>query len=509
MKKHLAGIVMAMGLVAAPMTAMAKEPTIDAAALLARLEKLEADNARLKTEVDELRSAHAKEVEVARYAAPPPAAADAPAQAGTEVAARTNLDAAGRSRPVLGTDDVYSAAVLGHVENVNQRRIVQLEARAEGRVNNVVTLSGEVIAIADAHWSNRANKFGYLMRHPTGNNQRTKATQEITINSAQLGFTFAPAKDVTGYVEMLYDPEQSFGSGTLTTLARNQVQVRKAYVMWGNLNKSPVYVSAGKMDIAFGLQDSVSPFTNSSNWHAFAPLAFAGEVGYYDKGLSLRATAIGGGAQFRSANTPVDGTAIPSKLNNFAFDGSYKYSFGDGNSMMLGGSYIHGSAYCQAYPITHFTACNTRVPAWAAYGRLQLGKLELLGDFAKTSKVWPGTQVPNPANPLAVYPASKVTSFTAGGRYTFGDDNSNLKLSLEYSKFIAGPQDSPWHRQDQTVLGLSRQFSPGLSLFGELINVAGYSPLNFISGGNFPDGSTWSDASARSQVVMTGVRAGF
>jgi len=504
MRKSILAAALALFVLPAPVLA---NPTAnDLAALSARLDHLEAENARLKAEVAELERGH--------QSGPAPAgSADEarPALAAVPTAPQPVLQASGAepTHPLLGANTDYSSKVLGHTELVNQRRIVQLQARQNGSINSLLTVSGELVMIADAHWSNRANKFGYLMRHPTGNNQRTKATQEITVNSAQLALTIAPARGVTGYVEGLYDPEQSFGAGTLTALARNQVQIRKAYVLFGDLDRTPFYASIGKMDVPFGLQDSVSPFTNSSNWHAFAPLAFGGEVGYLKGGLSIRAMAVEGGAQFRGANTPVDGTAIPSKMNNYALDLNYTHALGDNGSVMLGASYLHGSAYCQDYPIVHFSACAAAVPAWSAYGRIHAGNLELIGEFARTTKAWPGTKVPDASNPLSVFPAWRVTSFTAGARYVLGDDRSNTRLSLEYSKFIAGPQGSPWHRQDQTVLGLAHQFVPGVNLFGELINIAGYSPLNFISGGNFPDGSTWSDSSARSKVVMTGVRLGF
>lgn len=300
-----------------PQVAFAQTAAAAGLSVEERLDRLEKENAQLRAQVAELQAEH--DSEHAPRSAPSPAPAPTQAAApSTAVAPESGRPTAiavrdSQERTPIGFDTEYSIDVLGHTENVNQRRITQLSARAEGRLDSVVTLSGEVIAIADAHWSNRPNKFGYLMRHPTANNQRTKATQEITINSVQLGITAAPARGVTGYVEFLYDPEQSFGAGTLTALTRNQVQVRKAYVLFGDLNRSPFYVAAGKMDVPFGLQDSVSPFTNSTNWHAFAPLAFGGEIGYFRNGLSLRAMAVEGGAQFRGANTPVDGTAIPAK----------------------------------------------------------------------------------------------------------------------------------------------------------------------------------------------------
>lgn len=479
-------------------------PEDDLAELLERVKRIENENAQLREDLQAMQQGGQAVAPAAAAHQQTAQQVSAPAAPASETSPKIGYD-----RPAVGIETRTSARILDHARDVNRRQIVQLEARLDGEFNSIVTLSGQVIAVADAHWSNRANKFGYLMRHPTPNNQRTKATQEVAVHSANLGLTITPTDSLTGYIEMLYDPEQSFGAGTITALARNQIQVRKAYVLWGNLAKSPFYVSAGKMDVPFGLQDTVSPFTNSSNWHAFAPLAYGGQVGYLKNGLSLRAMAVVGGSQFRGANTPVEGTATPSKLNNFAVDGSYTVALDDDASLMLGGSYLHGSAYCQAYPVVHFNPCSDNVPAWAAYGRLNYGDLEVIGDFARTTKAWPGTHVPDPTNPLSEYDAHKVTSFTGGARYLFGEDYDGTRVSLEYSKFISGPHDSPWRRQDQSVIGLAQYLGEGASLFGEYVHTRGYSPLNFISGGNFADGSTWSEYDAHSNVLVLGAKVGF
>lgn len=469
----------------------------DLSELLERVKRIENENAQLRADLQAIQASEST-------------AQPAPKQPAQTVATAGDASPTiAYDRPAVGLETGTSAKLLDHARNVNQRQIVQLEARLDGEFDSFVTLSGQVIAVADAHWSNRANKFGYLMRHPTGNNQRTKATQEVAVHSANLAFTVTPTDSLLGYVEMLYYPEQSFGAGSITALGRNQIQLRKAYVLWGNLSKMPIYASAGKMDVPFGLQDTVSPFTNSSNWHAFAPLAYGGQVGYLKDGLSLRAMAVVGGSQFRGANTPVDGTATPSKLNNFAVDGSYTMALADDASLMLGGSYLHGSAYCQSYPVVHFNPCSDNVPAWAAYGRLNYGNLEVIGDFAQTTKAWPGTHVPDPTNPLSEYDAHKVTAFTGGARYLFGEEYAGTRISAEYSKFIAGPDGSPWRRQDQSVLGLAQYLGEGASLFGEYVHTRGYSPLNFISGGNLADGSTWSDYDANSNVIVLGAKLGF
>ncbi len=469
-----------------------------------RLERLEADNARLRAEMGTMQDQ--RDAVPAPPPPPPPMTAANGPHWSDEDGRRADKD---EPRKAVGISLGYSFDMLDHAEGVNKRLIRQLQARQNDELDSIVTLGGSVVAIANAHFSNRADKFGYLMRHPTPNNQRTKHTQEITLASAQLAFTVTPNDYITAYAELLYDPEQSFGAGTLTALGRNQIQLRKGWVMFGNLNESPLYAAIGKMDVPFGLEDTVSPYTNSTNWHAFAPLAYGGQVGYLKDGLSVRAMAVMGGSQFRGANVPVDGTSIPAKMNNFAVDASYTYKFGEDAQAMLGGSYIHGSAYCQGYPVVHFNPCTDNVPAWSAYGTLNLGRLKVLGEFAQTTTAWPGTQVPDPANPLSQFAASKVTSLTAGGRYNLSNPDSPTNLSLEYSRFQAGPDGAPWHRQNQVVAGLSHRVSRSVDLFGEAIHTDGFAPLNFISGGNQPGGATWSDASARSNVLMLGVQAAF
>ncbi len=487
-----------------------------------RLARLEAENARMQAQLNALTQGQAQGQPVPVkpvyaqpvyaqpvYAQPvyaqPVYAAAAPAPASPPADAE-----APAPRNAVGISPEYGYEILDHRRGVSQRSEIILDAIDTGELDSMVTLSGRAVVIADAHWSNVANKFGYLMRHPSGNNQRTKATQEIIVNSVQLAITARPTKGVTMYAEMLYDPEQSFGAGTLTALSRNQIQMRKAFVLFGDKDVTPFYAAAGKMDVPFGLMDTVSPFTNSTSWHAFAPLAYGGMVGYDKGGLNVRAMAVVGGAQFRSANVPVDGTNIPSKLNNFAIDASYALALMEDVEVMVGGSYIHGSAYCQDYPVIHFGACQKRNAAWAAYGRARWGRLEVIGDFAKTLDVWPGTQVPTGTNAaLEVFPASKVTAFTAGARFTPPIFRDRLTVSGEFSRYISGPAGSPWHRQDQWTGGAQYKLAPSVDLFGEYIRVEGFVPFNFVSGGNQSAGATWSDTEANSDVVVMGVNAAF
>ena len=149
----------------------ASEPG-DVKALLERLERLEAANAELKAEVRDLQV----------KAAPKPVM-EGEAQVTQAPTSTTSLSAepqrAARNSSVVGINPQYGYVILDHAEGVNQRQLIQLRARRDGKLTDTVTLSGAVTVIANAQFSNRADKFGYLMRHPTPNNQRTKATQDL------------------------------------------------------------------------------------------------------------------------------------------------------------------------------------------------------------------------------------------------------------------------------------------------------------------------------------------
>jgi len=408
----------------------------------------------------------------------------------------------------LNFDNQYGYDVLDPTTNINRKQSLILSKKQSGDLpKNSVTFNGGVTAIADYQHSNVANEFGYLMRHPTGNNQVGTSVSEATIHSAQFGFTATLGDWVTANIEMLYDPEQSFGAGTNTALTRNQVQVRKAFVLFGDLNKSNFYASLGKMPVSFGLTDTVSPFTGSTVWHAFGGLANGAKLGYLGDNFNFNLMAIQGGAQFRSANNPVDGTAVPSRLTNYAADISYENQYGDVSSFLLGASYQKGTAYCQGFPITHFSPCADNNPAYDIYSRWIHDNWTVKAEFAKTTDVWPGTFNPS----LPEFAAHKVTSFDLGVKYRSMFNDKPLDYSAEFSRFEAGPSGSEWEKQDQFVLGLSSFISPSVKLFGEYIRVDGYAPLNFLNGGHIPGSPEIpvSSIDAKSDILLFGVNATF
>lgn len=413
----------------------------------------------------------------------------------------SNSDSTG----IIGINSPFSYKMIEPNQNLRKLEIL-LEARQNNEIKSgSLTIGSSLIAIADYQKSNTDSKFAYLMRIPTSANQIGKEVSEAVIHSFDLMLAGTLNDWLAIYADILYDPEQSYAPGTITALARNQLQLRTGFIAVGDLRKFPLYGSIGKMNAPFGQTGSVNPFTNSTMWHAFGGLGYGAQIGFKKWDLNASIMFVQGGAQFRAMNTPVgDSTNVPSKLNNFTADLNYNIIFKKGVEFLLGGSYLHGSAYNQDYPITHFTAATSVNPAYTFYGKFSyLNKLVVEGSYAITSKVWPGTHNPNP--PLDIYEASKVSSLDAGIKYVFNDKGKiPIAVSGEFSNFIAGPDGAPWERQNQLVFGVSGLLRKSSRLFLEFIMTEGYVPLNFISGGNLAPGETHSVRDANSYVILIG-----
>jgi hypothetical protein len=407
---------------------------------------------------------------------------------------------------VIKTNREYSAVMLNeNTTNLNQKQLYLLQARQSKRISDdSFYIGARLVGLLDYQTSNVDNKFGWLMRHPTSTNQIGKEVSEAALHSVQMDMTGTVLPWLTIYGNLLYDPQQSFGGGTITDLNRNQIQLRKGYVLLGDLNKYPVYLTLGKFESPFGLTDTVDPFTSSTVWHGFGGLSYGVKAAYYKSGLNVSAELGQGGAQFRAMNTPVDGTDTPSRLNNPVLDANYTFSINHASNVLVGASYERGSAYCTEFenPSSHFASCNDANPAFDFYSKLEMARFTLQGEFAKTIDVWPATHNPDDFDQFA---ASKVTSFDIGAAYRLPYRGRDYTVSTSFSTFIAGPDGSPWHRQDQIVAGLSTVFKKTVKPFVEYIRVDGYVPLGGISNVDPATGDSNSDQGVHNNVFLVGI----
>ena len=200
-------------------------------------------------------------------------------------------------------------------------------------------------------------------------------------------------KPIIVYHNRLYNPHQSIGAETITTLTRNQVQVRKAYFLLGDKSMSPLYFSKGKQDLPFGLLDTVSPLTASIVWHAFGTLAYSTLLDVDISGLNLSAVTVQDGSQFRAANVPVNNINVSSRINNFVVDVNYTYKHSEDQTIMLGSSYIYGSAYNQEFPVVSFGVVKNRNPAFDVFSQIILYDITLQDEVVRTTKKLSDTHI--------------------------------------------------------------------------------------------------------------------
>jgi len=140
----------------------------------------------------------------------------------------------------IGVNNEFSYKMLDQNQDLRKVNIL-LDAKENGTIkNNSLIIGTSLISIFDYQHSNTDSKFGYLMRMPTATNQIGKDVTEFVIHSFQLSATAIINSWLSTHAELLYNPEQSFGSGTITALERNQIQLRKGFVLIGDLNSRPL-----------------------------------------------------------------------------------------------------------------------------------------------------------------------------------------------------------------------------------------------------------------------------
>lgn len=404
----------------------------------------------------------------------------------------------------------YTFHLASDTPEINRQQLYILQEREEGALSDRSLYLGVAgIVLLDYQGSNRADKFGYFMRHPTDINQLGKTVTEAVVHSIQIPVTANIMPWLTAYTVLVYGPQQSFGEGNNVALTRNLVEVTRAFFMFGDLCRLPLYLTIGKMRTPFGSGRTLSPFSLSTTVHIFSGVSYGALLGALYKGFNISLMAAQGGAQFRGINSGHNAT---NRLDNVIIDANYVRDFTPALSVMVGGSFENGSAFCQDWPIMHFKGCNGfNNPAWAAYLDVMYHDFELLGEFNSTTKSVPGTH--NPFGALSRFPAHLVSAFNVGIKYHFpwviADCVRHWTASVEFGQVTTGPKESPWRRQGQLVAGIQTHWNSHVKFFTEYVRVIGFTPFQFLTGG-IPGQSPQfllSDSSARSNVFLLGAQA--
>lgn len=366
----------------------------------------------------------------------------------------------------------YADVILDYDENITSKAIDQLIFRQSGRIKNKkVYVSGLFKASYMGEWTNTENAFPILTRFP--DHASGTSSHSFFLDNAAIAFTATPTDYLTLFAQIEYH-ENHFES-------QDALQLRKAYVTIGDLNRSPLYLTFGRKTINFGDFDQYNPFTQNINNHFFKADSdgLIAEVGFVNKFMHLTATAISGGRHLRTADT-----AEKDEINNFAVNGDIFIPIREGTTLKLGAGYLHGTIYnhtlphhpgpeldCPVMPGQQgVPKCRGRNAAWDIRAELTSPMFDIMAEYTATVDPWPATN-------------QKLDSFLVQGRYKteLYDHKTHFTVSYSHSDigpFTTGGPGSPiFDSLEQIIAGMEVFINPNFSVGIEYSHNTGFAPL--------------------------------
>ena len=238
-----------------------------------------------------------------------------------------------------------------------------------------------------------AGQFPILSRFPDFSPSTDREAGVFAINNAALSFTSTFGDWTTLYMQPEYSETNFAGD-------QDELQLRKAFVVFGNLEKSPFYAAFGRKTIDFGNFDGYNAFTHTEAQHYFwaasdQPVL---EVGFYKNGLKMTASAFSGGRQLRTAYADEQ-----NNIANYAFSAEKEFLLGNGGAFTVGGGYLHDTIYRNNWTAHTFRQIANGTPptnlieyrnsAVNAFAEYNSDFLDLMVEYTTTLEPW-GAAIP-------------------------------------------------------------------------------------------------------------------
>ncbi len=337
------------------------------------------------------------------------------------------------------TNVKHTRRMLDWQENTTGKTLTLLANRANGNLApNSLTIGGAMKGGLMWQSTSVAGKFPILSRFPDFTPGTETSSGVFAINNAALAFTGSFGDWTTFYLQPEYSETEFFG--------QSEFQLRKAFVVFGNLDKSPLYAAFGRKTIDFGNFDGYNAFTQTEAQHYFHAVSDQPvlELGYYNmySGLKLTATAFSGGRQLRAAYAGADNE---NKIANFAASAEKEFRFGNGGAFTVGASYLHDTIYRNNYtahtfgligsgtpPLNFISYRNGAVDAFVEYNS---PAWDFMVEFTTTLKPW-GAAIPQDTDGF-VDPAYIIDPLGAP------DDIDNINFDQKLSVLTAQARYKP------------------------------------------------------------------
>lgn len=236
------------------------------------------------------------------------------------------------------TNALHTRDMLDFQENTTGRTMTLLANRANGTLEpNSLYLGATIQGGLKYQQTSMDGQFPILSRFPFFSDRGDDSAGVFAIDHAALAFTSTFGDWTTLYLQPEYS-ETEYGRD------QDEFQLRKAFVVFGNLEKSPFYAAFGRKTIDFGNFDSYNAFTHNEGAHYFWAVSDQPvlELGLYSNGFKLTGSAFSAGRQLRVAFAGED-----NNIGNYAFNAEKEFRFGrdDRNAFTLGGGYLHDTIY--------------------------------------------------------------------------------------------------------------------------------------------------------------------
>lgn len=315
---------------------------------------------------------------------------------------------------IVAINPALSWQMMSNMPGVG-KELTLLHARQSG-LNSPLTLGGYMEADLIYQHTNTTginNAFepngtplsnGATFGTSTGN-----SATNLFLSNTDLATTANINSWLTGYIQLGDKNVASSGSS---------FQIQDAYLVAGNLAKSPVYAFIGQKDIDFGSFASVNMYYAPLTRQFFEAIGNTLGMGLNSHGFNGTVSLMNGGGGATNMYTTNN-----NNINNYAFNASYGLTAAAIN-WNIGAGYLHGSRF--------LNTSNTTNGAWDLNGKISTQNFDLLAEYvATTSKSYGTIESLPPLNPTT---AQVVNIWDIGTDYRFHLIHLNSVVNLDYSQ---------------------------------------------------------------------------
>ncbi len=419
------------------------------------------------------------------------------------------------------TSAAHTNRMLDWQENTTGKSVTLLQHRKNGVLApNSLYIGGAMKGGFMYQQTELPGQFPILSRFPFFTNRTDTNSGVFAINNAALAITSTFGDWTTVYLQPEYS-ETEYGA------AQDEFQLRKAFVTFGNLDKTPFYASFGRKTIDFGNFDGYNPFTHTEAQHYFWAVSDQPvlELGYYKNGLKATVSAFSGGRQLRTAFADEE-----NNIQNYAASLEKEFLFNNGGALTFGASYLHDTIYRDNFTAHTFQGRQTGTPpanfisypnaAASAFVEYNHPYVDLMVEYTSTLEPWAaaipqavdGTVVPQYLNAdgslnfdekLSVLVAQARVKPTILGKVTpislvttFGNISDS-----DYVGTNAFGQEVTFDENQQHVIGIEREINEYLDFGAEYVYNKGFIP--------FVAPQVVSNADTEAHAVNVGFKARF